>query len=265
MAEYSSLPSSRFQRTHGARSPPLASGSAFASDRSAGVSACVSGATTLSEPFRGTTLPSLMTYLRDQNTPSVEFIAEAADVCGVLPEWLAFGRGFRTLAEQRAFMMGRPPWEKELDSRWKGDIEEALAAKNGLRETFPGYDDLTDASYTIIWRVYHAARAAWDTGKILGEEAPDMEPEPLPEADSEAQEVARRVGRYLSSPFRLLGVGPDDLLGPSGLSIALQGMLHPLELAIPGLLESTFKKFPPSTHRDILTQEEWERRNSGRP
>lgn len=45
------------------------------------------------EKLMGTSLPSIMSYLNDDGTPSLPFLQEAADLCGVRAAWLAFDDG----------------------------------------------------------------------------------------------------------------------------------------------------------------------------
>lgn len=48
----------------------------------------------------GSTYPTINAYLKDESTPSLEFMEEAADLLAVRPEWLAFERGEPTTEQE---------------------------------------------------------------------------------------------------------------------------------------------------------------------
>lgn len=52
--------------------------------------------------LQGYTMPSIQSYLTDDVEPSVTFLREAAALCGVRAEWLAFGQGAPTEGEELA-------------------------------------------------------------------------------------------------------------------------------------------------------------------
>jgi hypothetical protein len=166
----------------------------------------------------GITLPSIMTYLNDVTTPSIEFLHEAASVLDVREAWLAFGEGERTEAEQR----GRDAAVDSLMTGLAGDSE-THAITAGL---YSGPAGWLIASPTIaarvveVFSVFYAADV--QRAELFGE--------PTPSPQESLAEFATLLARPIMRWYRLdrgLDIHPDRVLA------IVDGMLHTLAMATP--------------------------------
>ena len=153
----------------------------------------------------GVSMLSIMKYLKDDVTPSVAFLREAAQLAGVRPEWLAFGSGLRSEDEEK--------WVKETpDEVLQALGEMALGTEGlyrGIQEKFPSFLDLPHHARETVWAMFTRLRG-------------------LPDTDS-PKALGRQLGSYLSAPFRLLPVRPEDL-GPVEWTVFIEALARPIQV-----------------------------------
>ena len=86
----------------------------------------------------GTSYPSVLGYFAGRTQPSLDWIAVAALVMGVRKEWLAFGGGLATEAEERIrieeeALSATVVTRADLGRRWTADLSRALEEELGGR------------------------------------------------------------------------------------------------------------------------------------
>ena len=162
--------------------------------------------------LEGVALSSIQTYLRGEVVPPLTFLQEAAGVLVVREAWLILHDGEPTEDEERA---RQGPEEEGMPP---GMLEAMNNLREGLVEEFPHFWKLPDSSRTLVWRL--VTRAA--PHLIIQAGRGGM---PIAEA-------GRKVGRYLSAPFAILGIDPDAVDGPM-LALMVEGLARPIELGMP--------------------------------
>ena len=150
----------------------------------------------------GVSMLSIMKYLKDDVTPSVAFLREAAQLAGVRPEWLAFGSGLQSDEEAKLDQAVRG-----LGEMWLRLRREAL--QEGIHEEFPSFPRLPHPARGRVWAMIN--RLGW----LSGTEDP--------------KELGQQLGRYLKAPFELLSIGPDDM-GPVEWTVFIEALARPIEV-----------------------------------
>ena len=150
---------------------------------------------------RGSSLPSLYTYLKDEAVPSVDFMEAAADVLRVRLDWLRHGEGEQTESED------------ELVERFTKNLDSAtlVIAEQWLRSAYPEFDRLTSMTRLMLlhaWRPY-AARLL--EAAEVPDDASDDEARELLGGDSAEEIMTRPFVEALRLPLEQLRVAPDEL------------------------------------------------------
>lgn len=162
----------------------------------------------------GVTLPSIMTYLNDETEPSVEFLREAARVLAVREEWLAFGEGFPTAAENAAGV-GFPK-ESPLGA-FLGAMLDGASIRDELGKGSFGFWELPDAARESVIRGFNIYRRLPSALKRFGDAIPTTEA------------LTARYASYLAAPFTMLGINAEAL-EPVERALLVDALLRPLDI-----------------------------------
>ena len=188
----------------------------------------------------GLTLPSVMSYLNDAATPSVEFIREASQLAGVRATWLAWGEGAPTQSEQDEALMrvtlvqlAHQEVRKDL-KHTKEELEDPERKVHdllaGIHQGFPQFSDMPEVARNKVFNVLKSVGGLLKDKDSAG--AGYLQPirfAEVPEASSPAEEIGQRLGLCLSAPFNILGIDPHEL-DTTAWALFVEALTRPIEI-----------------------------------
>ena len=150
---------------------------------------------------RGSSLPSIYTYLKDEAVPSVDFMEAAADVLRVRLDWLRHGEGEQTESED------------ELVERFTKDLGAAtlVIGEQWLRGAYPEFDRLTSMTRLMLLHAWRAHAARLLEAADVPHAAPGEEARLQMGRGRDEEVMTRPFVEALRLPLAQLRVAPDEL------------------------------------------------------
>lgn len=132
--------------------------------------------------------------------PRTELLRAMADVLGVRGDWLAFGQGAMTEAEEAV----GSTLEHPLD-QWRGKVADALLEGFFGESSDALVDRLGERALRILVRYWSLARPSRITGREF---------DYLGQREEEDLTVARDIGAAAAAPLRAFGTDPATISAP---------------------------------------------------